>query len=397
VVAGEEVEVAGTSEPGATIEVEGEQTEVDEDGAFSVTLEQAPQERISLVATDRAGNQSDDGVDLVTVPSRVEVDHVRAVHVSFCAWTSPSLKEPILELIDEGLINAVQLDLKDESGTIGFHTTNEFAAMTGAAEAPCNFDLDEAVAELHDLGVPVIGRIVAFADPQLAQWAWEHDERDMVMQDADGEMYVGRYAGFANFAHEDVVDYNLDIAEEAAAAGVDHILWDYIRKPDGVDARFPGLEGEPGDAVLAFTERADERVTRYGAQHGASVYGVSGDRPKEVAQPIEQMAHHLDYVAPMLYPSHWGPGEYDVADPLMQPYDMISAGLEAFFDATEGKRARVTPWLEDSNYPISLGYPDRRSYVEKQIEATYDAGLREWLLWDSSVRYTEKGMLQPDD
>ncbi len=395
VIAGEEVTIAGTTDPGATVSVNGHEAEADDDGAFSITLDQAPEGELDVVATDRAGNQSDDVVELVTVPSRVEVDELRTVHVSFCGWLSPTLKEPIMDLIDEGLINAVQLDLKDESGTIGYHTDNELAATTGAADAACNFDLAEAVAELHALEVPVIGRIVAFADPVLAQWAWDNDARDMVMQTEDGEMYVGRYAGFANFANEDVVEYNLDIAEEAAAAGVDHILWDYIRKPDGVDARFPGLEGDPGEAVLDFTRRADERIQRYGAKHGASVYGVSADRPTEVAQPVTEMADYLDYVAPMIYPSHWGPGEYDVADPLMQPYDIIAASLEKFLEATEGKRARVAPWLEDSNYPISLGYPDRASYVEAQIKATYDAGITEWLLWDSSVRYTDSAMIQP--
>ena len=397
VVAGEEVTIAGTTDPGATVAVEGQEVEADDDGAFSITLDRAPDGEFEVVATDRAGNRSDDVVELVTVPSRVEVDELRTVHVSFCGWASPSLKEPVLDLIDRGLINAVQLDLKDESGTIGYHTDNELAVTAGAADAPCNFDLGEAVAELHALDVPVIGRIVAFADPALAQWAWDNDARDMVMQTDDGEKYIGRYAGFSNFANEDVVEYNLDIAEEAAAAGVDHILWDYIRKPDGVDARFPGLEGDPGDAIVDFTARAHERVQRYGAKHGASVYGVSADRPTEVAQPVTLMAEYLDYVAPMIYPSHWGPGEYDVADPLMQPYDIVAASLEKFQEATEGTPARVIPWLEDSNYPISLGYPDRANYLEAQIEATYDAGITEWLLWDSAVRYTDSAMIQPPD
>jgi len=57
--------------------------------------------------------------------------------------------------------------------------------------------------------------------------------------------------------------------------------------------------------------------------------------------------------------------------------------------------ARVKPWLEDSNWPIRLGYPDRASYVREQIRATYDAGIPEWLLWDSAVRYTDSAMIQP--
>ena len=48
---------------------------------------------------------------------------------------------------------------------------------------------------------------------------------------------------------------------------------------------------------------------------GASVFGIAATRPDQVAQNIPAMARDLDYVAPMVYPSQWNDGEYDVADP----------------------------------------------------------------------------------
>jgi hypothetical protein len=397
-VAGEPVVIAGTTEPGASVQVGDQETTAGEDGSFSVELAAAPEGALALIATDAAGNSTGDEASFVVVPSRVELDELRSVHVSFCGWASPSLKEPVLRAVEEGRINAVQLDLKDETGKIGHATEVELAARAGADQPDCRIDLPAAVAELHGMGVPVVGRIVAFADPVLAPWAWNNGERDMVIQTADGQsMYTGRYAGFANFANDEVVDYLLDIAEEAAAMGVDHILWDYIRKPDGSVEKFnfPGLEGTPEDRIAEFTRLADERLAPYGVQHGASVYGVSADRPWEVSQDIEQMADHLDYVAPMIYPSHWGPGEYGVANPLMQPGDMVRETLKVWLEVTDGKRARVKPWLEDSNWPVRLGFPDRARYVREQIEATYEVGLREWLLWDSAVKYTDAAMIQP--
>ncbi len=398
VIAGEPLTIAGTTEPGATVESGGEQTTADGEGAFELMLDEAPGGTLTVVATDAAGNVADDDLALTTVPSRVEVDELRTVHVSFCGWVTPSLRDPILEQIDQGLINAVQLDIKDETGKIGPDTDLEIAQQTGAASADCDIDLPAAVEELHDLGVPVIGRIVAFADPVVARWAWDHGERDWVTQTSGGEMFVGKYAGFTNFAHPDIIEYNIGVAEEAAAAGVDHILWDYLRKPDGPfeQFRFVGLETSAEESIAEFVRMADERLAPYGVQHGASLYGVSADRPTEVSQDVEVLADYLDYVSPMIYPSHWGPGEYDVADPLHQPYDMVEATLEVWLEATEGKRARVVPWLEDSQYPVTLGFPDRARYVREQIEATYDAGINEWLLWDSSVKYTTSAMLQPE-
>jgi hypothetical protein len=397
IVAGEAVMIAGVTEPGATVVVGDQEVRAGDDGTFAVELPSAPEGDLALLATDAAGNTTGSEASFVVVPSRVEIDEVRGVHVSFCAWASPSLKQPVMDAIDAGLINAVQLDLKDETGHIGFDTTNELAARAGSNQPDCKVDLPAAIEELHGLGVPVIGRIVAFADPVLAPWAWNNGEQDMVIQTADGEKYTGRYAGFTNFANDEVVDYLVDVAEEAAALGVDQILWDYIRKPDGPleQFSFPGLEGTPEEAIVEFTRLADERLAPYSVQHGASVYGVSADRPWEVSQDIPGMAEHLDYVSPMIYPSHWGPGEYGVDNPLMQPGDMVRATLRIWLEVTEGTRSRVKPWLEDSNYPVSLGYPDRAQYVREQIEATYELGIREWLLWDSSVRYTDAAMVQP--
>lgn len=399
VVAGEELAIPGTSEPGAVVRAGDERATADDDGAFELLLDEAVAGPLDLVATDRAGNTSEQRLELVTVPSRVEVDEFRAVHVSFCAWATDSLREPVLQLVEDGRINAIQLDLKDETGTVGFDSGAQTAALVGADAPPCQVDLDAAVAELHELGVPVIGRAVAFADPVLARWAWENDRRDWVIQTADGAMFTGKYDGFSNFAHPDVVDYTLDVAEAAAAAGVDHILWDYLRKPDGPreQFRFVGLDETPEERLVDFVRRADERLAPYGVLHGASLYGVSADRPTEVSQDVEAMADHLDYVSPMIYPSHWGPGEYDVADPLMQPGDMATATLEVWLEATEGRRARVVPWLEDSNWPVRLGFPDRERYVREQIEAAYGVGIDEWMLWDSAVSYTPGAMVQPGD
>jgi hypothetical protein len=397
-VAGQPVTIEGVTEAGAVVSVGDEEVTAGDDGSWAVELASPPEGELAIVATDAAGNSTSDEVGgFVVVPSRATVDELRTVHVSFCGWATPSLREPVLQMIDDGLINAVQIDLKDETGKIGFPTENELAAQVGSDQPDCLIDIEAAVAQLHERDVPVVGRVVAFADPVLAPWAWENGDRDMVIQTADGDIYTGRYAGFTNFANPDVIEYNISIAEEAAAMGVDHILWDYIRKPDGPVSgfTFAGLEGTPEEALVEFTRLADERLAPYGVEHGASLYGVSGDRPWEVSQDVEGMADHLDYVAPMIYPSHWGPGEYGVANPLMQPYDMVAATLEVWLEATEGKRARVAPWLEDSNWPIRLGYPDRASYVEEQIRATYDAGINEWLLWDSAVRYTTGGMRQP--
>jgi hypothetical protein len=383
VVPGDPVTVAGVTEPGAEVTVGAEQVTAGEDGRFELTVDGVA-EQLTVVVTDVAGNTAEVTDGVVFVASRVEIDEIRTVHATFWAWATPSLRDPIVQMIEDGRINSLQLDLKDEGGHIGYASQVPLAGEIGADIGP--LDLEQTVADLHDRDVAVVGRIVAFADPVLAAWAWENGERDWVIQERGGDDYYrGSYAGFSNYTHPDVVDYLLDLAEEAAQAGVDHILWDYIRRPEGVENyTVPGLETTPEEAIVEFARLADERLAPYGVQHGASVYGIAADRPEQIGQDIPAMAEHLDYMAPMIYPSHWGPGEYDVADPNRQPYDIIRATLEVWDEATEGTRARIVPWLEDTPYRAW----DRPHQVREQIRAALDHGIDEWLMWNPGSTFT---------
>ena len=391
VIAGEGLTVAGTTEPDATVQVGDDEVTTGEDGAFELEVAAADGE-LTVLVTDRAGNTTEVTEGLGVVASRVEIEEVRTVHATFWAWATDSLRDPIEQMITDGRINSLQLDLKDEGGQIGYESSVDIASEIGADIGP--LDLQETVADLHERDVAVIGRIVAFADPTLASWAWENDRRDWVIQDNDGEdFYRGSYAGFSNYAHQDVIDYHLDLAEEAAQAGVDHILWDYIRRPEGIDSyTVPGLETSPEEAIVEFARQADERLAPYGVTHGASVYGIAADRPEQIGQDIPAMSEHLDYVAPMIYPSHWGPGEYGVSDPNRQPYDIIRAVLEVFEEAVEGTDTRVVPWLEDTPYRAW----DRPEQVREQIRAAEDSGRDEWLMWNPGSTYTPEAYAQRD-
>ncbi|MEX2625664.1 MAG: Ig-like domain-containing protein, partial [Ilumatobacteraceae bacterium] len=127
VVAGEPVVVAGTTEPGATLTVADQEVTAGDDGGFEIELPDAPDGEVEIVTADAAGNRSDDAFTLVTVPSRVEVEHIRGVHVTAYAWATPSYRERILAMIDDGIINTVALTLKDEGGQVGWDSDVELA------------------------------------------------------------------------------------------------------------------------------------------------------------------------------------------------------------------------------------------------------------------------------
>jgi hypothetical protein len=237
--------------------------------------------------------------------------------------------------------------------------------------------------------VRVIGRVVAFRDPVLAGWAWQTGRHDWVLQAPDGTM-LGAYGGFTNYVVPEVRDYNLAIAEEAARAGFDDILWDYVRRPEGDPAEMvvPGLTGTPtttGQVITAFMAEGQQRLRPLGVHQGASVFGIAATRPENIGQPVGDMARHLDYVAPMVYPSHYVRGECGVADPVRQPYEIVACSLADFRRVVEGTGAVVVPWLQD----FSLGgVRYGAAEVRAQVQAARDSGTSGFMLWNAAVVYT---------
>ena len=377
--------LTGAVETAATLRVAGREVQV-RDGRFAVRFATPPAAPVKLAATDSFGNTSTRTVRIRLVPRRPRAP-IRAVHVTSHAWASPPLRKGVLDLVERGRINAVELDLKDESGIVGFGPRMPFGRAIGSVQKI--YDLRKAVELLHRRGVHVIGRIVAFRDPVHAASAWKRGWRDQVVQTPGGSPYAG-YGGFTNFASPAVRRYNIDVARAAAEAGIDDILYDYIRRPDGPlsTMRFPGLVGTPERSIASFLGEARRALRPYRVFLGASVFGVAATRPLEIAQDIGAMARNADYIAPMLYPSHWAPGEYGVANPNSQPYDIILRSLKDFSNEVDGTGARVVPWLQDFSLGVAYGPHE----VRAQITAARDAGIREWILWDPLVTYTEDAL-----
>jgi hypothetical protein len=128
-----------------------------------------------------------------------------------------------MKLIDGRRINAIEIDLKDESGIVGFDAPVPLGRRIGAVQPI--YDLDAVVRKMHARGIGVIGRLVCFRDPILARAAWKGD-RSQVVQTPDGGLYAGDYGGFTNVADPAVRRYNVDVAVAAARAGVDDVPYD---------------------------------------------------------------------------------------------------------------------------------------------------------------------------
>jgi hypothetical protein len=370
--------VKGAALGASTVTVNGTAAKLD-GKAFTVELP-SPPATLDVVAIDDAGNTVRDEV-------AVSVRHpgMRAVHITALGWTARSLRDPILRLARQGRIDTIELDIKDEDGLVGYDSRVPLARRLHAAKG--YYDARKVLDQLHAMDVRVVGRIVAFRDPVLGKWAWRNGHRDWVTQTRDGKAYGGKYGDFAftNPFNAGVRQYNIDLATEAAKLGFDDILYDYVRRPDGKlgGLRFAGRNGTPEQAIVGFVKDSREAVRAEGAFLGASVYGIAATRPTEIAQDIAGMAQYADFIAPMVYPSHWARGEYGVTNPNAQPYQIVKRSLADFARITKGTNTQIMPWLQD----FSLGVNYGPNEVAAQIRGAHENGMDSFILWNATARY----------
>jgi hypothetical protein len=385
---GEPVKLTGKAAADSKVTVDGKEVPVDEAGAFTATVPKGTP-TVQVAAVDRAGNTTSR-----SVPTQGRRPMVRAAHITAIGWGDDTLRKGILDLVRSGKLNAVQLDVKDEDGEVGYASQVPLARKIGAAKG--YYDARKAVAEIHAAGAQVIGRIVAFRDPKLATAAWKSGQRNQVVLTSAGQPYGGGNYGalaFTNFADPTVRKYNQDLAVEAASLGFDDILYDYVRRPDGplASMRFPGIGSvTPEQSITSFVAETRTAMRSHGKYLGVSVFGIAATRPTEIAQDIPALAKVSDYIAPMVYPSHWGPGEYGVAAPDTAPYAIVQRSLADFARQTKNTRSEVVPWLQD----FSMGSTYGPTQVADQIKAAAANKMNSFILWNAGARY-QGAALQP--
>src|SRR5215218_8227919 len=149
----------------------GEPLTVEPGGAFTMLIPQGTAE-IRLLATYPDGTASEAVVAVTDQRPVPTYPATAGLHVRSQDWADPAIHQQILDLAAAGRINAVELDIKDENGIVGYDTSVALGETIGAGAG--HYDARTAVDELHASGARVIGRIVCFLDPLLAQWAWSN-------------------------------------------------------------------------------------------------------------------------------------------------------------------------------------------------------------------------------
>lgn len=85
------------------------------------------------------------------------------------------------------------------------------------------------------------------------------------------------------------------------------------------------------DVITEFVKYAYENLASQGLFVSADVFGTiigSDIDAQAVGQVYTEMAKHLDYICPMIYPSHYGPGNFGLEHPDTMPYETVLEALK---------------------------------------------------------------------
>jgi hypothetical protein len=314
-------------------------------------------------------------------------DEIRGVHVTMAL---ASLRGKLQQYLAMPGLNTVELDVKDEDGKVGFiPSAVPLARRTGAAGP--YYKAKWAAKLAHAKGIYLIGRVVTFEDPVLSE-----QRPDLAIRRSDGARWLTNGGlGWTNPYDRRVWAYNVDLAVAAVKAGFDEIQFDYVRFPSDGDLsiiRYPGVHSQPMSwTIPAFVQYARKRLHPLGARVSVDVFGLAATHDLGIGQIPRRISRYVDAVYPMVYPSHYNPGEYNLSDPEAVPGETVTHSLLDFQTALEGRQARLTPWLQD----FSLGRTYSLGDVQAQVQAARSLHAHGFLLWNAEGLYDGAALAPP--
>ncbi len=300
-------------------------------------------------------------------------------------------------------INGLVINVKDDNGFITYESNVEVVKkMNENTPIPID-DVKNMLQVLKDYDIYTIGRIVTFKDKNFAVQSPEHS-----IQLKSGGTWLDPNSGnipWINPFDQYVWDYNVAIAKEAALLGFDEIQFDYVRFPDGAKkynpiTEFPGRNNRDKDEAIAeFLSYAKTELEPYNVNIGADVFGITtrtwDDYPEDIGQTWILMGEFVDNMAPMVYPSHYSTGWYNLENPNAHPYLVVKGAMEEAVEKNSSmeKPPVIRPWIQDFDWAGIVYGPDK---VRDQIIAAKELGIEEYMIWNPSNVYDPYAFMPGD-
>ena len=316
----------------------------------------------------------------------LESINVKALYLTFwgASVNSKTLKK-IINIIDKTKVNAIIVDIKNEYGSTSYKTSFKQANSYGADKQRTNRNIQAFIKLMKEKHIYTIARIVTFKDELQASHNPSYAIRDKnghIWRNHDKMAWVDPYNKKSH-------NYAISIAEEAAKVGFDEINFDYIRFPAKRGLQFCKKNTQKNriKAIGSFLKSAQNRLRKYGVFISVDTYGniCWSKDDTGIGQTVESLAKYADYLAPMLYPSGFARGSFNVKHPSEHPYIVIYRSIKNIKGRIDTKRIR--PWLQHFRDYTYKKRHYRKFEITQQIKASNDINTSGWMMWSPSSKY----------
>ena len=387
-IEGRILDASGEGIQGGRVVAAGQVAVTGKDGVFSLNLTDVDEDSVAVRAVAPGYLEQVIDVDAGSAPLDITMqDHsIKAIYLNPNITNTDEDVDRLVEMIDTTELNAVVIDIKEE--LIFYDSQVPFFVDAGTVQPL--YDLEALLQKFQDRNIYTIARLVVFKDSLVAEarpdLAVMNNQTGDVWRDMNGVAWV-------NPADHTLWEANTDLAREAAERGFDEIQFDYVRFPtDGdlstMDFGVDYTQEMRQRAIEKFLQMADEKVYPTGAKLSADVFGYTMlvDDDLGIGQNFINVAQYVDYLSPMIYPSHFPDNSIDVpGHPNDYPYETIDISLSHGVAKLDGNAHKIRPWLQDFSFFDMTPYGDAE--VRAQIEASEDIGTSGWLLWDPNNQY----------
>ncbi len=315
---------------------------------------------------------------------------VKAIYMSSWVAGTKEWRAELVEFVKKSELNSIVIDVKDYTGRVSFDTENQKIKETGSEEVRVK-DMKDFVETLHDAGIYAIARVTVFQDPYYSK-----KHLDQAVQKKNGTIWKDKKGlSYLDPGAREFWNYIIEIAKASEAAGFDELNFDYIRFPsDGNmrDIAYPiSKNRNKVEALTEFFAYLNNALSDLPVPISADVFGMTTTNYDDlnIGQVLESIAPYFDYIAPMVYPSHYPPTFQGYKNPAAHPYEIVYFAMSKAvlrLSAPTSTPSKLRPWLQDFDLGINYGAAE----VEAQKKAVYDSGLTSWMIWDAGNKYTRE-------
>ncbi len=302
---------------------------------------------------------------------------VRGIYLNGYHMTNNSKLEIINNILDNTNVNSLVIDVKTDNGHILFDSVNELAVEMSNVRSKYNSERLNTLKDKNDLYL--IGRVVVFQDPLFAK----NYPNEAVFDSYRNNIYSQDGQYFIDPGSEKAREYVINIAKEACELGFDEIQFDYIRYPDS-NYKYMVFKDENNydnriKNINSFLMVAKKEINSLGCFVSADVFGfiLTNKFDGGIGQNLETIIENVDFLSPMVYPSHYSKGSFGYQNPNRNPYGVITSALD---DALERgvEEIKLRPFLQ--------GFWHSDAEVQENIRAAEDKNL-DWIIWNVSSSY----------